>query len=99
MITEDTDTVLEEMRDKFRRINNAKKINESRVKAFNETLGNYEWLFQVIRSADSGKHVECLENQLEWLEADRLEGVPIHFVNHAIALCKQAIANQTPSLV
>ena len=96
---DDTDTILDEMRDKVQRIDTARTINENRANALSETLINYEWLFKVIRSANSGKNIEWLETELEWLETDSLEGIPQHIVDHAIALAKQAIANQTPSLV
>lgn len=63
----------------------------------------FNWLERIIENAAKGANVEYLATQLGSLEnggylRDELESLccPRHIVNHAIVLCKQAIANNTP---
>lgn len=105
---EDTDTVLAELADKSFRIrkiaNRIEKQAASRTRRLVEAQANCKWIKTIIETAVSGRHSAWLEGRLEDLESEgfaenELAGVPAHIVNHAIDLCKQAIANQTPSNV
>jgi len=103
---EDTDVILSELASKSFRIrtvaNRFEKQAELRTRRFEEAEANIKWIKKVIEFAVSGRHLEWLEGRLEDLESDgfakeELAAVPPHIVNHAIALCKQAIANRLPS--
>lgn len=103
MSIEDTSTVLDELHDKINRLWTLETDITNRARSRAETLStareNCKWIRKLINYANSGKNVEWLGTELEWLETDGLEGVPQHIVDHAISLAKQAIAKEAPSLV
>ena len=105
---EDADKALAELASKSFRIrtiaNRFEKQAEIRNKRFEEAEASIKWVKKTIETAVAGRHAEWLEGRLEDLETDgfaqeELAAVPIHVINHTIALCKQAIANQAPSKV
>ena len=107
-LIEDTDTVLAELDSKIGRLQTLEWETESRAKKrcdrFSEARHNLEWIRKLIKFAEAGRKMEWVEGSLDDLQdpdfqTEQLIGVQQHFVNHAIALCKQAIANQTPATV
>lgn len=107
-LVDDTDTVLAELSSRIGRFINLEDETEKRAKAridnWSSQRINCQWVQTLLQKAAKGRHIEWLEGRLEDLESEgfieeELVGVPEHIINHAIALCKQAIANQTPSLV
>ena len=99
----DTENIKDEMQDFRIRCAKAKDLIKTTMQArydrIDSAYDDVQWLQKIIAHAESGRNIDWLETELAWLEADGLETVPQHFVNHAISLAKQAIANQTPSLV
>jgi len=107
-LIEDTDTVLAELSSRIGKFINLEYEIEKRAKAKTDNLSdqrvNCQWVQTLMQKAAKGRNIEWLEGRLEDLESEgfieeELVGVPEHIINHAIALCKQAIATQTPSLV
>jgi hypothetical protein len=107
-LIDDTNTVLDELNSRIGRFIHLEDEIEKRAKAKTDQHGrcrvNCHWVQTLIKTASAGRNVEWLEGRLDDLESEgfiqeELKGVPEHIINHAIALCKQAIANQTPSLV
>jgi hypothetical protein len=107
-LIEDTDTVLDELNSRIGRLISLEYEVEKRAKAKTERhmecRVNCQWMEKLLKRAKTGRHLDWLESGLQDLESEdfikeELVGVPKHIINHAIALCKQAIANQTPSLV
>jgi hypothetical protein len=101
---EDADTVLDELSRKSFRIrqiaNRFEKQAEIRNKRFEKAEASIKWIQKTIETAVASRHAEWLEGRLEDLESDgfaqeELAAVPPHIINHTIALCKQAIANQS----
>lgn len=104
----DTENVLSELGSKIGRLQTLEYETEKRARQrcgrFSEARHNLEWIRKLIKFAEAGRKLEWVEGSLDDLQdpdfqADQLIGVQPHIINHAIALCKQAIANQTPSLV
>jgi hypothetical protein len=103
MINElDTANIKAELRDyaarNYKTQKTIKKALESRLERTMESHNDCRWILRIISAAESGRELNWLTGQLEWLEYGA-PAVQPHFINHAIALCKQAIANQTPALV
>lgn len=104
----DTEKVLSELGSKIGRLQTLEWETESRAKkrveGFSEARHNLEWISKLIKFAEAGRKLEWVEGSLEDLQdpdfqAEQLIGVPPHVIKHAIALAKQAIANQTPATV
>jgi hypothetical protein len=107
-LIDDTDTVLAELSSKIVRIRTLEHSIEKRAKTRTESLSeardNCTWLRKIIKTAQAGRDAGWLESMVGEIESEgfieeQLVGVPEHIINHALALCKQAIATQTPSLV
>jgi lipoprotein NlpI len=99
---EDTDCILSELSGKIEHYFLMEQ--QAKAKAVQCALAQvtFKWLKRIIENAAKGDNVEYLASQLGLLETrDYLnEGLetlwfPDHIVNHAIVLCKQAIANHT----
>ena len=76
-----------------------REVMAKRVEQAKEKGENARWLLKFVTLADAGQKLDWVESELSWLEEDGLHPVRSHLVVQAIALAKQAIANQTPSLV
>ena len=107
-LIEDTDTVLAELSSRIGRLINLEYEVEKRAKAkadqHNTCRHNCEWISKLIKFAEAGRRLEWVEGSIDDLQdpdfrAEQLIGVPPHIIKHAIALAKQAIANQTPATV
>jgi hypothetical protein len=101
----DTDVILSELSSKSLRIcriaSRFEKQAKLRARRFEEAEASIKWIKKVIATAVSGRDIEWLEGRLEDLETEgfaeeELAAVPPYVVDHAIALCKKAIANQSP---
>ena len=99
----DTDCILSELscRIKYHFL----QERQAKAKAAESALAQvkFKWLERIIENAAKGDNVEYLASQLGSLETgdylhEGLESLwcPRHIVDHAIVLCKQAIANNTP---
>ena len=99
----DTANIKDEMRDycvrNYETQKTIKSVLESRLDRAVESHTDTRWILKFITAIESGQNLDWVETELEWLESDGLPAVKKHFVDHAIALAKHAIANQTPSLV
>jgi hypothetical protein len=99
----DTANIKDELRDyaarNYETQKTIKRVLESRLDRAVESHTDTRWILKFITAIESGQNLDWVETELEWLESDGLPAVKKHFVDHAIALAKQAIANQTPSLV
>ena len=107
-LIEDTDTVLDELSSRIGRFINLEYEVEKRAKAkadqHNTCRVNCQRISKLIKFAEAGRKLDWVEAAIEDLQdpdfrAEELVGVPPHIINHAIFLCKQAIANQTPATV
>ena len=104
----DTENVLAELGSKIGRLQTLEYETEKRAKkrgdGFSEARHNCEWISKLIKFAGAGRKLEWVEGSIDDLQdpdfqSEQLIGVPPHIINHAIALAKQAIANQTPATV
>ena len=102
----DTDTVLAELASESFRIrtkaNRLEKLAEIRSRRYVKIESEIRSIQKVIETALTGRRIEWLKDRMEDLETygyaqEELAAVPPHIINHTIALCKQAIANRTPS--
>ena len=99
----DTDCLKAELRDiavrsyEYERL--VREVMARRVEQAKEKGENARWLLKFVTLADSGQKLDWVESELSWLEEDGLHPVRSHLVVQAIALAKQAIANQTPVTV
>ena len=96
----DTDCILGELSSKIEHLFLLERQAEAKSVQYALARVTFKWLERIIESAAKGDHVEYLASQLGNLETrdylhDGLESFPHHIVNHAIVLCKQAIANHT----
>ena len=96
----DTDCILGELSSKIEHLFLLEQ--QAKTKAVQCALAQetFKWLKRIIENAAKGDHVEYLASQLGNLETkdylhNGLKSFPYHIVNHAIVLCKQAIANHT----
>ena len=98
----DTANIKDELRDycvrNYETQKKIKKVLESRLNRTVQSHVDSRLILKTIRAAESGRDLHYVASQLEWLEYGRPD-VQQHFINHAIVLCKQAIANQTPVTV
>lgn len=99
----DTDCLKAELRDiavrsyEYERL--VREVMARRVEQAKEKGENARWLLKFVTLADSGQKLDWVESELSWLEEEGLHPVRSHLVVQAIALAKQAIANQTPATV
>ena len=96
----DTDCILGELSSKIKQLFLLERQAKAKAAQCALDKATFKWLETIIENAAKGDHVEYLASQLENLENrdylhDGLESFPYHIVNHAIVLCKQAIANHT----
>jgi hypothetical protein len=102
-IETDTDCIKAELRDVVARTwEQQKLINRvlpERLEKAKDTIDECRWILKFITLAEAGQKLDWIESELRWLEEDGSPKVRPHIVKYAIALAKQAIANQTPSLV
>lgn len=98
----DTANIKDELRDycvrNYETQKTIKRVLESRLERTRESHVDSRLILKTIRAAESGRDLHYVASQLEWLEYGR-PAVQQHFINHAITLAKQAIANQTPATV
>ena len=99
----DTDCIKAELRDIVARTWEQQKlinrVMSQRLERTQETIDDSRWILKFISLAEAGQKLDWIESELSWLEEDGLPTVRKHLVDHAIRLAKQAIANNTPSLV
>ena len=104
----DTENVLAELGSKIGRLQTLEYETEKRAKqridGFSTARHNLEWIRKLIKFAESGKKLAWVEGSLDDIQnpdfqAEELEGVPPHVIEHAIRTAKAAMANSAPSLV
>ena len=104
----DTENVLSELGSKICRLQTLEYETEKRARQrcgrFSKARHKLEWIRKLIKFAEAGRKLDWVEGLLYDLQdpdfqAEQLIGVPPHIINHAIALAKQAIANQPPATV
>ena len=98
----DTANIKDELRDycarNYETQKEIKRTLESRLGRTMQSHVDSRLILKTIRAAESGRDLHYVASQLDWLEYG-CPAVQPHIINHAIALCKQAIANQTPATV
>ena len=100
---EDTDCILSELSCRIEHFFLMEQQVKAKAVEWALARKKFKWLERIIESAAKGENIGYLESQLVSLETgnylrDGLKSLwyPHHIVNHAIVLCKQAIANHTP---